>query len=357
MRNPDDELPQQIRMTADEAAALKKRIENSGLSKQDIKVMKGLIAFNEWLHARLSRAKLTIKRLRQIFGFKSESRKKPKSKSNDNKKGSDSDTENVEPSEEEVDCAAPDQDDAPKNAAKKPKWDTDKNHGRQGHEAYTGCPQINVPLEGDLFEQGFCPDCAEHQSVAKVSSVEPMVLVFLESQPLVFGHRYNLERVRCNLCKTYFTAPLPEAVKGRGKYDESCKTALAINHYYAGLPFTRLEMLQKAQGIPLADSTQFDLIDQLYQGPVKPVFSALQRCAAQGTSLFFDDTTGRILEQIAANKKAEKRSDKKSVHATAILSEYEGHRIYLFQTNMYIPAESCRRFLSKVVANGAEGCR
>ena len=48
MKNPDDELPQQIRMTADEAAALKKRIENSGLSKQDIKVIKGLIAFNEW---------------------------------------------------------------------------------------------------------------------------------------------------------------------------------------------------------------------------------------------------------------------------------------------------------------------
>ena len=33
------------------------------------------------------------------------------------------------------------------------------------------------------------------------------------------------------------------------------------------------------------------------------------------------------------NKNAEKKSDKKSIHSTALLSEYQGQRIYLFQTN------------------------
>ena len=74
-------------------------------------------------------------------------------------------------------------------------------------------------------------------------------------------------------------------------------------------------------------------MDSLYKTAVNPVIAVLRLCASNGDAFYFDDTIGRIMELTINNKKATVRKDKKSAHATAVLSEYDGHRIYLFQTD------------------------
>lgn len=70
------EIPTRIELTPQEAEALKQRIKNTDLASSDIKLILGLISLSLWLQERLSRAKLTIKRLRKLFGFSTEKRKK-----------------------------------------------------------------------------------------------------------------------------------------------------------------------------------------------------------------------------------------------------------------------------------------
>ena len=56
-------------------------------------------------------------------------------------------------------------------------WDESKNHGRYGAQDYTGCSTADVPIVEDLLKKGFCPDCAEDQTVSKLYPENPLVLV------------------------------------------------------------------------------------------------------------------------------------------------------------------------------------
>jgi len=328
MSSGKNNTPKQIKMSTKEADALRQRIKDSPLSKEDLDVMLGLISFNTWIQDRLSRAKLTIKKLRKLFGFKSESSK------NTNKGDDSNQDENTPPDNNKLSNVPPNNNQEPKEkTSKTPKWDPNKNHGRTAAGEYTGCPIIEVDFTNSVLKSGFCSLCNESGAEAKLEHPAPVVLVILEGSPLVSGYRVQLKRAKCTVCETYFTADPPDKFKNRSKYCHTAVSALAINHYGAGQPFKRLEGLQKAQGVPLPDATQYDLMDTFYVTSAKPVVTALKVCASNGTSNYYDDTPGRILEQTINNKNATSPKNKKSVHATAILSEYEGHRIYLFQTD------------------------
>ena len=73
------EAPKKVHLTIEEAEALKTRVKATELSDRDVKLLVGLISFNLWLHERLSRAKLSIRRLKNLFGIKTE-KKTPKNK-------------------------------------------------------------------------------------------------------------------------------------------------------------------------------------------------------------------------------------------------------------------------------------
>jgi hypothetical protein len=68
--------PDIVSLTPKEAEAFKDRIVNSSLTKHDQKIVLALLSFNFWLQTQLSRAKLTILRLKKIFGLSTE--KNPK---------------------------------------------------------------------------------------------------------------------------------------------------------------------------------------------------------------------------------------------------------------------------------------
>lgn len=72
--------PERITLSKEEAEALKARIGAVvALSENDKKIMLGLISFTLWLQHQLEGAKLTIKRLCQLFGTSTEKRSQKKS--------------------------------------------------------------------------------------------------------------------------------------------------------------------------------------------------------------------------------------------------------------------------------------
>lgn len=76
---PNENQPGHITLSIEEAEALKARVNASAgvLSEHDIKLLVGLISFNLWLQKQLSLAKLSIRRLKRLFGFSTE-KKTPK---------------------------------------------------------------------------------------------------------------------------------------------------------------------------------------------------------------------------------------------------------------------------------------
>jgi hypothetical protein len=342
-----------VSLTTKETDALKERIEKNNLTEKDCTIILNLLSFNIWLQSRLSRAKLTIKRLRQLFGFKSESHKSSKTNKDtqpsEQEKKNPKQTDEAEPSNDENSTSEPDNTESENKACANTlkKWNPAANHGNYSVADYPGCPEINIPIEEDKLNRKICPECAQANTSAKVYPEKPSVVLLFDSQPLISGKRYNLERVRCSVCQTYFTASLPAALQKSEKYAPSCITSIAIHHYYAGLPFKRIEMLQAAQGVPLADSTQYDLINQFHTSSIKPLIPVLQQSAAQGKSHYYDDSPNKILEQIAYNKQQTNNKDRQAIHSTVILSEYEGHRIYLFQTNTRTAGKELRELFKK----------
>lgn len=70
--------PEIVELTEEELDSLFTRIDNSTLSEEDKKLVKGAVYSNVWLRNALEAGKLTLYKLKRlIFGFRSEKRKKP----------------------------------------------------------------------------------------------------------------------------------------------------------------------------------------------------------------------------------------------------------------------------------------
>ncbi len=124
-----------------------------------------------------------------------------------------------------------------------------------------------------------------------------------------------MERLRCNACGAYFTVPLAENVQADGhakqKYGYSARSLMAINKYYAGTPFYRQGSLQNILGVPITASSIFDQTEYVANA-IWPVFKHLRTIAGNAKHYYIDDTTLRILDQIAIIKK-QRNSDKERV--------------------------------------------
>jgi transposase len=159
-----------------------------------------------------------------------------------------------------------------------------KNHGRNGADAYTGAEKIEVPHES-LQAGDPCPKC-EDGTVYETN--RPGVLVRLVGQAPLRALVYYLQKLRCNLCGTVFTARTPEGV-GTKKYDATAGSMIALLKYGMGMPFNRNGTLQGSLGVPLPASTQWDIVEAQAKR-AEPVFEELLRQAAQGEVVHNDDS-------------------------------------------------------------------
>ena len=123
---------------------------------------------------------------------------------------------------------------------------------------------------------------------------KPAVIVQITGMAPLSATVYEKERLRCNACQKVFTAPSPPDVPA-SKYDERSASMIALLKYGCGLPFNRIERLERELGIPLPAGTQWELVKEA-AGLLQPVYQELIRQAAQGSVIHNDDTRIKILD-------------------------------------------------------------
>lgn len=223
-----------------------------------------------------------------------------------------------------------------------------KGHGRHGADAYEGAEKLDVTHE-TLAAGDPCPRTGCKGKVYRLA--EPAVIVRVRGQAPLMARVWALERLRCNLCGEVFTAKAPDGV-GEEKYDEAAKAMMALLRYGKGFPFNRLEKLEGNLGIPLAASTQWEIVEDL-SGILSPAYHELIRQAAQGEVLHNDDTPMKILRLVepgtggGRDPPREEGAKRRGVFTSGIVSVLEGRRMAVFFTGPRHAGENLDRVLKE----------
>jgi hypothetical protein len=165
-------------------------------------------------------------------------------------------------------------------------------HGRHSASAFTGATRVSIP-HATLHPGDRCPECREGKVCRQK---EPAALVRFVGRPPLEAAVFEMERLRCNACGQVFTADEPETA-GPEKCEETAIAMMALLKYGAGVPFIRLERLQQQLGMPVAATTQWELLEVTAKR-MWPVWEELIRQAAQGGVMHNDDTGMRILRLV-----------------------------------------------------------
>ncbi|MFP5249740.1 MAG: transposase, partial [Acidobacteriota bacterium] len=216
------------------------------------------------------------------------------------------------------------------------KPDKPAGHGRNGAEAFSGARQVRIAHQ-KLHHGDRCPECGRGHVYEQK---EPKVLVRIVGQAPVAATVYSLERLRCNTCGQIFTAQTPEGV-GDEKYDATAAAIIAQMKYGSGMPFHRLEQLEKNLGIPLPAATQWEIAKGAAD-VARPAHEELIRQAAQGEVLHNDDTSMRVLHLARAPD-----DERTGVFTSGIVSIAEGRRIALFFTGRQHAGENIADVLKR----------
>lgn len=304
--------PKRIELTQEELDELLKRAESGDLQSGDYEVIKGMADTISYLsHVADQKGVQVARLLRTLFGSKSEKRETILTESEREEVAAE-DSRSVEDSDNDSEGNPP-----PKEKR--------KGHGRRGANEYTGAETVEIkhaelkpgdpcpkPCDGTLYEQA-----------------KPGLVVRVKAGPPFSATVHKLQKLRCGLCGTIFTAK-PPADLGTKKYDESVGSLIALLKYGAGMPFYRLANLQKGLGVPLPSSTQWEILEELKK-VVESAYHELFRFAAQGNVVYNDDTTVRILELMG--ERLEKMHDppqRTGLYTTGIISETERGKIALY---------------------------
>ena len=211
-------------------------------------------------------------------------------------------------------------------------------HGRNGADKYTGAEKIIISNELSAGQQ-----CPEEGCNGKLYNITPSTVVRIGSKGLFNAAVYLLITLRCSLCGAVFKAQLPSDA-GNDKYSASVIAWLNFYKYYAGLPFKRIETIQNLAGIPLPDSTQWQLVYASYKLFI-PVLEYMTYLAGEASLIHGDDTRGQILRP---NKPEELvNSDRKAIYTTGVVAEYENHIIHLYITGHFYAGENIGNILNR----------
>ncbi|MCP4410214.1 MAG: transposase [Gammaproteobacteria bacterium] len=313
-----------------ELQAILEQARSAPLGEEQIHKFKAVLTTLEHLTRELEKKRTSISRLRKLlFGSPTEKIKNVLAKGKDETSGD----------------GGPGDDKDIKNEGQGKKKKR-RGHGRNGADSYSGAKRVKVPHE--VLKSG--DPCPKIGCTGKVyNSVDAGVLVRITGMPPIQATVYELEKLRCNLCGTVFTATAPEG-SGNKKYDEAAASMLACLRYGAGFPMYRLAKLEGNLGIPLPAATQWDTLNARSQ-LIAPAYRALVDTAAQGEVLHNDDTTARILELMAENKGKEGPSDtspkRKGMFTTGVVAKNGDHRIALFFTGRKHAGENLHSVLKK----------
>lgn len=337
-------------ITLAELDAIVEQTRSSALDEEQHRKLKVAVALLASLSVEISRKNASLKRLRKLlFGPKSEKSEKILGKPDG--RGDDGGEEPVaedttdgdngaESGNEPAGVPEPEKTEKPKKKR--------KGHGRRAASDYSGATRIHISHES-LSSGDPCPDplCAA-QGGKLYRLKDPKQLLWIFGQAALGAMIYLLERLRCHLCGTIYTATPPEGV-GSNKYDVTAVSMMAILRYGSGLPLNRLARLQGDLGIPLPPSTQWEVVSRAV--PLfRPVYEEFIRQAAQGKVFYNDDTNMVILQFLKENQKYEELGEaleRTGVFTTGIVSVKGNRRIVLFFTGRKHAGENFARVLEE----------
>lgn len=214
---------------------------------------------------------------------------------------------------------------APTGERKPKKGSKSKGHGRNSHRTYTGARRVKVP-HPSLRSGQECPDCKKGKLRPKK---EPAIAITVTAQPPVGAVVHEMEQLRCDTCNKVFTAPTP-AQAGQEKYDASVGVMAGLMRYGSGMPFYRLERLQKSLGVPFPASVQWEQVLRTSES-LEPVLEQLEKEAAQASVLFSDDTGMRV-RSLRQEIESEENAGRTGIFTTGIVGTCEEGRVSLFFT-------------------------
>ncbi len=212
-------------------------------------------------------------------------------------------------------------------------------HGRTPAASYAGARKVAV-THPELQHGDRCPGCERGKVYGQK---EPTALVRIVGQAPLAATVYELERLRCNACGQVYTAPEPEGV-GPEKFDETAGAMIAQLKYGSGLPFARIEQLEARLGIPLAASTQWEVVEEV-AALIQPARDELIRQAAGGEVLHNDDTGMRVLTM-----ERPPGDERTGVFTSGVVSVGEGRRVALFFTGREHAGENLAEVLRRRAA-------
>ena len=210
-------------------------------------------------------------------------------------------------------------------------------HGRRDQDDFVGLRQQHHP-HVDLAVGCICPDCGR----GKLYEDEPSVFTSIAGQPLLAGTTHVVERLRCNLCKQVFVAPLTpdlerDGVSGLRLYSYSAVTVVSAYRYFGGMPLFRQETLQAAMGTTVPDSSMADLCERMADA-ARPVERYLRLLARSASGFFGDDTGALILESrvaIRQERSTGRLVERTGCHTTCVIAVTDGgRRIAIFRTGI-----------------------
>jgi transposase len=335
--------PTIVELDMDELEEILRRLEAKELDADDYETIKVVIGAYVYLFQALGNKDTSIRRLRQmLFGAKTEktaaviaglkiAENAPASADVASVPELAAGTEAKAGAKEggEVSAEVPTENGSPTS-------NEDKGHGRNGAENFTGAEKIEVRHES-LQPGDPCPKCEQG---TLYDTGRPGVVLRLVGQAPVAATVYYLQKLRCNLCSALFTAKPPEDVNPEEKYDPTVGSMIALLKYGYGMPFHRHETLQGNLGVPLPDSTQWDIVNAQAER-AEPVWQELFRQAAQGDVLHNDDTGVKILDLMVERARQAALEDSDTAEDSA--EELGPQRTGMFTTGIVAtgPASGC----------------
>jgi transposase len=342
-----------IAMDVEQQEALLRRAAQAGVAAEDVDTIRAVFESYAYVSELIDHKNISLARLRQLlFGARTEKTADIVGRNPTATGAGDA------PLTNEATVPAEPVRDAPPETSPQTGPQRSKGHGRNGAEAYRGARKVRVPYES-LRPGDRCPDCWRG-TVYAVNT--PGVLIRFTGQPPIQATVYELEKLRCQLCGQVFTAPAPEGV-GPEKYDATAASMIGLLKYGSGLPFNRLQGLQGTLEVPLAASTQWEIVEAA-AAQLRPAFDELIRQAAQGEVLFNDDTTVKILERMGARAKqralqaAEQDGNgqqdspsRTGLFTSGVVATREGRRVALFFSGHQHAGENLRDVLRQRAAD------
>jgi transposase len=207
-----------------------------------------------------------------------------------------------------------------------------KGHGRLSVSDYPDA--THVPVRHESLRAGDrCPSCGRG---TLFPLQQPARLLRIVGQAPLVAVCWDCERLRCSGCGLVHTATAPCEAQGV-KYSETAAAMIALQRYGLGVPFHRLEQLQRQLGAPVPASTQWDVVHARVE-EVYPAYQELVRRAAQGSVVHNDDTYNRILQFMGKRRAALLRHgglpdpERTGLFTTGIVAVTERRTIALFFT-------------------------